>query len=95
MNTEEILETVHALRSIVASGKDKLKEGQYIEMGLMQEKIDEICLEIAELTPEEAEAVRDPLMDFLEELQTYASHFDGMADSTDSNSTPAADKEQA
>jgi hypothetical protein len=89
MTKDEILETVDALRSIVATGKDKLEEGQYIEMGLMQTKIDEICQEIAELTPEEAEEVRDPLKDFLEDLQTYSSYIDGMANSADSDTTAA------
>ena len=90
MTKDEILETVDALRSIVATGKDKLDEGQYIEMGLMQTKIDEICQEIAELTPEEAEEVRKPLKDFLEDLQTYSSYIDGMANSADSDTTAAA-----
>ena len=90
MTKDEILETVDALRSIVATGKDKLDEGQYIEMGLMQTKIDEICQEIAELTPEEAEEVREPLKDFLEDLQTYSSYIDGIENSADSDTTAAA-----
>ena len=93
MTKEEILETVHALRSIVATGKDKLEEGQYIEMGIMQAKIDEICQEIAELTPEEAEEVRNPLKNFLEDLQTYSSYIDGMAGSADSDTTLATNTE--
>ncbi|MBO89448.1 MAG: hypothetical protein CMP14_07995 [Rickettsiales bacterium] len=93
MTKDEILETVEALRSIIATGKDKLADGQYLEMELMQTKIDEICQEIAELTPEEAEEVREPLKDFLEDLQTYSSHIDGMANTADSDTTVTADKE--
>lgn len=91
MTKDEILETVEALRSIIATGKDKLADGQYLEMELMQTKIDEICQEIAELTPEEAEEVREPLKDFLKDLQTYSSHIDGMANTRDSDTTVATD----
>ena len=65
MTKDEILEALEALRGVVEMGKDKLEEGQYIDMEMMQAKIDETCQEIAELEPEEAGEVREPLNDLL------------------------------
>ena len=36
MTKDEILEALEALRGVVEMGKDKLEEGQYIDMEMMQ-----------------------------------------------------------
>ena len=74
MTKDEILEALEALRGVVEMGKDKLEEGQYIDMEMMQAKIDETCQEIAELEPEEAGEVREPLNDLLRDLQAYSAY---------------------
>jgi len=73
MTKDEIIREIEALRSIVAMAHDKLEEGQYIDMAVMQEKVDHTCQEVAELEPDEAQEVREPLNSFLEDLQAYAS----------------------
>ena len=93
MTKDEILEALEALRGVVKMGKDKLEEGQYIDMEMMQAKIDETCQEIAELEPEEAGEVREPLNDLLEDLQAYSAYIGEIADTGEPNLTPAANKE--
>ena len=87
MTKDEILEALKALRGVVEMGKDKLEEGQYIDMEMMQAKIDETCQEIAELEPEEAGEVREPLNDLLEDLQAYSAYIGEIADTGESNQT--------
>jgi len=72
MTKDEIISEIGALRSIVAMGKDKLKEGQYLDMDMMQAKVDNACEEVAELSPEDAIEVREPLNALLDDLKTYA-----------------------
>ena len=93
MTKDEILEALEALRGVVEMGKDKLEEGQYIDMEMMQAKIDETCEEIAELEPEEAGEVREPLNDLLEDLKAYSAYIGEIADTGESNQTPAANNE--
>ena len=93
MTKDEILEALEALRRVVEMGKDKLEEGQYIDMEMMQAKIDETCQEIAELEPEEAGEVREPLNDLLKDLQAYSAYIGEIADTGESNQTPAANNE--
>ena len=93
MTKDEILEALEALRGVVAMGKDKLEEGQYIDMEMMQAKIDETCQEIAELEPEEAGEVREPLHDLLKDLQAYSAYIGEIADTGESNPTHAANNE--
>lgn len=73
MTKDEIIREIEALRNIVAMAHDKLEEGQYIDMVVMQQKVDHTCQEVADLEPEEAQEVREPLNSFLEDLQAYAS----------------------
>ena len=93
MTKDEILEALKALRGVVEMGKDKLEEGQYIDMEMMQAKIDETCQEIAELEPEEAGEVREPLNDLLKDLQAYSAYIGEIADTDESNPTHAANNE--
>ncbi len=93
MTKDEILETLVALRGVVEMGKDKLEEGQYIDMEMMQAKIDETCQEIAELEPEEAGEVREPLNDLLKDLQAYSAYVGEIADTGEYNPTHAANNE--
>ena len=72
MTKDEIISEIGSLRSIVAMGKDKLKEGQYLDMNMMQAKGDNACEEVAELSPEDAIEVRDPLNALLDDLKAYA-----------------------
>tara|TARA_B100000700_G_C14462841_1_gene586940 strand:+ start:133 stop:411 length:279 start_codon:yes stop_codon:yes gene_type:complete len=72
MTKDEIISEIEALRSIVAMGKDKLKEGQYLDMDMMQAKVENACEEVAELSPEDATEVRDPLNALLDGLKAYA-----------------------
>ena len=72
MTKDDIISEIEALRSIVAMGKDKLKEGQYLDMDMMQAKVDNACEEVAELSPEDAIEVREPLNALLDDLKTYA-----------------------
>ena len=73
MIKDEIISEIEALRRIVAMGKDKLKEGQYLDMDMMQAKVDNACEEVAELSPEDAIEVRDPLNALLDDLKAYAN----------------------
>ena len=43
MTKDEIISEIEALRSIVAMGKDKLKDGQYMDMDMMQARVDNAC----------------------------------------------------
>ena len=74
MIKDEIISEIEALRSIVAMGKDKLKEGQYLDMDMIQAKVDNACEEVAELSPEDAIEVRDPLNALLDDLKAYADY---------------------
>jgi len=93
MTKDEILTTLESLREIVAMGKDKLEEGQYIDMEMMQAKIDETCQDIAELEPEEAGEVREPLNDLLEDLQAYSSYVGEKTGAAGSDAPTAANNE--
>ena len=74
MIKDEIISEIESLRSIVAMGKDKLKEGQYLDMDMIQAKVDNACEEVAELSPEDAIEVREPLNALLEDLKDYADY---------------------
>ena len=74
MTKDEIISEIGSLRSIVAMGKDKLKEGQYLDMEMMQAKVDNACEEVAELSPEDAIEVREPLNALLDDLKAYADY---------------------
>lgn len=73
MTKDEIIEQIEALRGIIAMGEGKLAENQYLDMELMQSKVDETCQEVADLSPEDAGDVRAPLETLLEDLQAYSN----------------------
>lgn len=83
MTKDEIISEIEALRSIVAMGKDKLKEDQYLDMDMMQAKVDNACEEVAELSPEDASEVRDPLNALLDDLKAYADYVSNEAQESD------------
>ena len=87
MTKDEIISEIAALHSIVALGKDKLKEGQYLDMDMMQARVDNACEEVAELSPEDAIEVRDPLNALLDDLKAYADYVasDPAAEAQESN----------
>ena len=72
MVKDDIISEIEVLRSIVAMGKDKLKEGQYLDMDMIQARVDNACEEVAELSPEDAIEVREPLNALLDDLKAYA-----------------------
>ena len=76
MTKDELIAEIEALRGIVAMGQNKLKENQYLDMELMQAKVDEACQVVADFSPEDAVEIREPLSALLGDLQSY-SHFVG------------------
>jgi len=90
MTKDEIISEIERLRSIVAMGHDKLKEDQYLDMNLMQEKVDLACQEVAELVPEDAIEVREPLDALMEDLKSYAVYIENLDnDENDSSADPS------
>ncbi|MEE2688374.1 MAG: hypothetical protein VX430_03005 [Pseudomonadota bacterium] len=90
MTKDEIISEIDSLRSIVAMGKDKLKEDQYIDMNLMQEQVDITCKEVAELSPEDAIEVREPLNALMEDLKSYAVYIENLdSDENDGSAAPS------
>ena len=73
MNKDDLIAEIEVLRQIVAMGKERLTQEQYLDMDLMQSKVDAACQEVAELTPEEAADVRQSLSDLLDDLQKYSA----------------------
>ena len=53
-------------------GQDKLNEDQYLDMDKVQSQVDITCEQVAELSPEDASEVREPLSQLLDDLKTYA-----------------------
>lgn len=72
MTKDELVAEIEALRGIVAMGQSKLEEDQYLDMEIMQAKVDEACQIVADLSPEDASEVRAPLSALLDDLQAYA-----------------------
>lgn len=92
MTKDELIAEIEALRGIVAMGQDKLKENQYLDMELMQAKVDEVCQVVANFSPEDAGEIREPLSALLGDLQSYSNfvgeHQDKLENTTeDSNTT--------
>ena len=73
MTKDELIAEIEALRGIVAMGQDKLKENQYLDMELIQAKVDEACQVVADLSPEDAGEIREPLSVLLGDLQSYSN----------------------
>ena len=89
MTKDEIISEIEALRSIVAMGKDKLKEGQYLDMNAIQAKVDGVCEAVAELSPEDASEVREPLNALLNDLKAYADYVSEISDEQQGGDTEA------
>ena len=73
MTKDELIAEIEALRGIVAMGQDKLKENQYLDMELLQAKVDEACQVVADFLPEDAGEIREPLSALLGDLQSYSN----------------------
>ena len=73
MTKDKLVMEIKALREIVAMGQDKLGEDQYLDMEMMQAKVDKACQVVAEFSPEDAGEVRKPLSMLLEDLESYSS----------------------
>ena len=74
MTKDELIAEIEALRGIVAMGQDKLKENQFLDMEMMQAKVDEACQVVADFSPEDAGEVRGPLSELLDDLQSYSNY---------------------
>ncbi len=74
MTKDELIAEIEALRGIVAMGREKLKENQYLDMEMMQAKVDEACQVVADFSPEDAGEIREPLSELLEDLQSYSNY---------------------
>tara|TARA_A100000164_G_scaffold332533_1_gene322511 strand:- start:169 stop:453 length:285 start_codon:yes stop_codon:yes gene_type:complete len=73
MTKDELIAEIEALRGIVAMGQDKLKESQYLDMELMQAKVDAACQVVADFSPDDAVEIREPLSALLGDLQSYSN----------------------
>ena len=73
MTKDELIAEITMLREIVAMGHDRLAENQYIDMALMQSKVDAACQEVADLPPDDAAEIRQSLNSLLEDLVKYSS----------------------
>jgi len=76
MTKDEIIAEIETLQGIVSMAYEKLQENQYLNMDMLQERLDKTCQNVADLSPEEAGDVRDPLTDLMEALQAYSSIID-------------------
>lgn len=73
MNKDEIIGEIEALRAVIATGHDRMRENQFIDMELMQSKVEAVCQDVAELAPDDAGDVREALTALLEDLQKYST----------------------
>jgi hypothetical protein len=73
MTKDKLIMEIKALREIISMGQSKLEEDQYLDMEMMQAKVDEACQVVAEFSPEDAGEVREPLSMLLEDLESYSS----------------------
>ena len=48
MTRDELIAEIAALRGILAIGQDKLKENEYLDMEMMQAKVDDVCQVVAD-----------------------------------------------
>ena len=74
MTKDELIAEITMLREIIVMGHDRLAENQYIDMNVMQSKVEAACQEVAEMSPEEATDVRQALTELLEDLQNYSTN---------------------
>lgn len=88
MTKDELIAEITTLRQIVAMGYDRLAENQYLDMDLMQSKVDAACQEVAEMSPDEAAEIRQVLMDLLANLQEYSSR---VSEHVDRNQSASGD----
>ena len=73
MTKDELFADILALREIVAMGQDKLNNDQYLDMEMIQVKVDEACQVVAEFSPEDAGEVREPLSTLINDLKSYSN----------------------
>jgi hypothetical protein len=72
MTKDELIAEIEALRGIMALGQDKLKENEYLNMEMMQKKVDEVCQVVADFSAEDAGEIRKPLSALLDDLESYS-----------------------
>jgi hypothetical protein len=96
MTKDELFADILALREIVAMGQDKLNNDQYLDMEMIQVKVDEACQVVAEFSPEDAGEVREPLSLLLDELKSYfniiGEHQKNLENATKDNDTKSTNK---
>ena len=73
MTKDELIAEIEALRRIMAMGQSKLMEDQYLDMEMIQVKVDEACQVVAEFSPEDAGEVREPLSTLINDLKSYSN----------------------
>jgi len=73
MTRDELLSQIKALRGIVAMGQDKLKENLYLDMEMIQGKLDEACEAVVDFSAEDAAEVREPLSTLINDLKSYSN----------------------
>ena len=96
MTRDELLSQIKALRGIVAMGQDKLRENLYLDMEMIQGKLDEACEAVVDFSAEDAAEVREPLSLLLDELKSYSSiigeHQKNLDNATKDNDTKSTNK---
>lgn len=87
MTKDELIAEITMLREIIVMGHDRLTENQYIDMDVMQSKVEAACQEVAEMSPDDAADIRQALTELLEDLQNYSAsvseHIGGFDSSRD------------
>ena len=73
MTRDELLSQIKALREIVAMGQDKLRENLYLDMEMIQGKVDEACEAVVDFSAEDAAEVREPLSTLINDLKSYSN----------------------
>jgi hypothetical protein len=73
MTRDELLSQIKALRGIVAMGQDKLRENLYLDMEMIQGKLDEACEAVVDFSAEDAAEVREPLSTLINDLKSYSN----------------------
>ena len=87
MTKDELIAEIEALRRIMAMGQSKLMEDQYLDMEMMQAKVDKACQVVADFSPEDAGEIREPLTALLDCLQSYSNIISKLQNKLDNDTT--------
>jgi hypothetical protein len=75
----------------VAMGQDKLRENLYLDMEMIQGKLDEACEAVVDFSAEDAAEVRKPLSTLIDDLKSYSNtigeHQDNLNNEAENNDT--------